>query len=106
MDGLERRYKVRLRKKYEADLGIVANDVNEYSKSLAILLGCTAIALVIGLSPALAIVGVGPQVYRNVRSLVNSITEKTVLQTRIEDIEAELGMQDDNANRESAGRKR
>lgn len=105
MDGLARRYKVRLRKKYEEDLEAANFGVKDSSKGLAILAGCGAIALALGLSPVALAVGLGYSTFINARLLVESIVQKTVLQTRIEDIDVQLGIENTDPQ-ESVGKKR
>lgn len=84
----------------------VANaGVKNYSKELAILAGCGAIALALGLSPVAVVVGLGYLTFIDARSLVESIVQKTVLQTMIEDIDVQLDMQNSNTQ-ESVGRRR
>ncbi len=104
MDGLERRYKVRLRKKYEEDITVANADIKDSSKWLASVVGVSAAALALGTSPIIFL-PLGYSALQFAHSLVESIVQKTVLQTKIEDIDVQLGIENTDPQ-ESVGKKR
>lgn len=74
------------------------------SKWLAITAGVSAVALVLEASPIIFLV-LGCTALQDASSLVESIIQKTVLRTRIEDIDEQLGIENVNTQ-ESVGRRR
>lgn len=106
MDGLERRYKVRLRKTYEDSVDAKNIQIKDSLVGISVLTGTSAIALSLGL-PLIILAGIITYpAYLNVSLLVKSIIIKSTLESKIEDIDAQLEEAEAISNEESVGRKR
>lgn len=105
MDGLERRYKVRKRNKYEENLNSANKDI-ALSGGLLVMTGSlVALGLSLGAFPVSLFAGVSAPTAFNLMNLVKAIYKRANLRTNIEEINSSM-MQAEDYQNGSVGRRR